>query len=174
MLKVKVKDWPGCILPESNDLSSAVTVWAVVSLLVHLTVVPALTVSVSGLNAKFAIFTSVPEADEADDAGAVAAGAVVDPLVGMAIVAAGVGLEPVTGMAGEHADRIAMDAIAKRTNKTFFITTSHPPYSGPPGSIQTYLLRATLPLRLPERPAPEILLNIDRFNPGYVCAFRLD
>ncbi len=135
------------------------------SLFVHLTVVPTLTVSVSGLKAKFAIDTAVPAEDEdEDEEEEVAAGAAVDPLVGMAMVGAEVGLDPVTGMDGEQAARVVIEAITKKTNKSFFITTSLSVFPGSPELVQTYPLRAISPLRTAVCPAPATLLKIDRFN----------
>ncbi len=130
-LNVKLKVIPGFSMPESNDPSSAVTVWAVESLFVHFIVVPALTVRESGLKAKLAMVTSLPpEADEEED-GAVEAVVGMD-IVGEdgALVGAAVEFGPVTGRAGEageagvHAARITTRAIAVRTEKSFFITSS--------------------------------------------------
>ncbi len=115
------------------------------SLFVHLTVVPALTVNVAGLKAKLAIDTSVPPEEEED---VVADGAIAGPLVGIAMVGAEIGLAPVTGRDGEQAARIAIEAIAKKINKTFFIITSLSLIPGSAEPFQTYLWRATLPLLL--------------------------
>src|SRR3954454_21873554 len=57
----------------SNEPSSAVTVWAVAPVLVHVTLLPTLTVTVPGSKPKSMIFAGVPPpaaADAAPDAGA--------------------------------------------------------------------------------------------------------
>jgi len=57
--KVNEKLCPGCNVPESNVPSSAVAVWGAWSLLTHVTVVPAATVALGGLKAKFLMLTVV-------------------------------------------------------------------------------------------------------------------
>ena len=72
--RVSVALAPGSIGPVSNDPSSAVTVWAVVSLLVIVIVVPAATDRSPGLNAKsWIVIAAAPAASlpgAADGAGA--------------------------------------------------------------------------------------------------------
>src|SRR5579859_4843216 len=59
VLNVYWKVSAGCSNPESTDRSSQVTVWAMVSGLVHVTVVPAGTVRSRGLKVKFWVTTLV-------------------------------------------------------------------------------------------------------------------
>ncbi len=78
---------PNARLPESNDPSSAVTVWATSWSFVQVMVVPTAIVTVSGLKAKSSMLTVVPlAAGGFDVAGAEPAGGGAEPALGVSVV----------------------------------------------------------------------------------------
>jgi hypothetical protein len=129
LLNVKVNVAPGATDGLWNAPLSLVTVWATLSLLVHVTVSPTLTVRSAGANAKFAIETAgAPPAAGAelelppDDAGGV--------------VAAGVELEQPTSARTTNAS-----AMMPISESTLFMLASKEH-----GIVETHLMHCTIPV----------------------------